>query len=93
MVSESMEWTNSDRENAVTMGKDLLKGLVASALVAVVLAFGSMRIASGNIADVLEQPGFWWFYLKVASWLFVVGFLSSVLTVVLIRGKERTPMS
>ncbi|HLD14873.1 MAG TPA: hypothetical protein VJB18_09190 [Burkholderiales bacterium] len=66
------------------MSKNIIQALISSVVVAILLAFVSMTIASGSLSDILTHPGFWVFYAKSFSWLFFVGFLASALTVLLI---------
>lgn len=70
------------------MSRNLFRALVASVVVAIPFAFISITIASGNLSDILMHPGFWGLYAKNFIWIFLVGFLASALTVVLVSKKQ-----
>lgn len=64
--------------------KSLFQALIASVIVAIPFAFASITFASGNLLDVMSHSGFWVIYAKSVFWFFLVGFLASALTAILI---------
>ena len=69
------------------MGRKLTIAVGVSALVAALLTFSSMTLAEGDWATVISQPGFWLFFAKTFSWLFVAAVAASLLTLIGCRAK------
>jgi amino acid transporter len=67
------------------LGRNLLRATIASALVAIPLAFASSTVVQvdGDWSDLISHPGFWLFYGRVCAWFFLAGILASVLTMFL----------
>jgi len=62
------------------MNQRVLAAVIVSALLAAPLALTSLTMPAGNLSDVLNQPGFWHFYLKAFLWFFICGVTASTLT-------------
>lgn len=57
----------------------ILKSVFVCLAVALVLAFASLTVPLGSIQSALMHPGFWVLYLKAAGWLFLAGFISTII--------------
>lgn len=63
---------------------------VVSLLVAIPLGFATLSVtAVTSWVDMLRHPGFWTFYLRSASWLFLAGFTSTIVTLLLLAQRKK----
>ena len=63
-------------------GPNLLRAIIASALVSIPMAFASLTVVQvdGNWSGLVSHPGFWVFFARACGWYFLAGFSASVLT-------------
>jgi ABC-type glycerol-3-phosphate transport system permease component len=86
-----METMDNNWTGAAAMRRILRAG-IASAVVAIPLAFLSITISTlvafWNVRAVMETPGLWFYYIKAVSGFFGGGFLASCLSLFLVYRKR-----
>lgn len=67
--------------------RNLLKALLASAIVSVLMTFAFLQFVNGpgGWAEMLSHPGFWVFFVQASGLLFLTGVLASALTLFMVR--------
>jgi putative copper export protein len=63
-------------------GRNLVRAIIASALVSIPMAFASLTVVQvdGDWSDLVSHPGFWIYFARACGWYFLAGILASVLT-------------
>jgi hypothetical protein len=63
-------------------GRNLVRAIIASALVSIPMAFASLTVVQvdGDWSGLVSHPGFWIYFARACGWYFLAGILASVLT-------------